>query len=127
MVTEMVQQFAAPQEFFPQVFIGDLPTWGRGVGSLLTLALWLCAAIGGYTLWKAGNPAPALMIAAVLLFFLVTGSVSHYVGARLRFPADMSAAPLMGVGVIAGLNVCKPRYVAALFSPLLTHLLSAGL
>jgi F0F1-type ATP synthase assembly protein I len=39
------------------------------------------------------------MIAAVLLFFLVTGSVSHYVGARLRFPADMAALPLAGVGV----------------------------
>lgn len=104
MLTEMVQQFAAPQEFFPQVFVGDLPTWGRVLGSLLTLGLWFCAAIGGYTLWKAGNPAPALMIAGVLLFFLVTGSISHYVGARLRFPADMAAVPLMGVGVASILS-----------------------
>jgi hypothetical protein len=39
------------------------------------------------------------MTAGVLLFFLLTGSVSHAVGARLRFPADMAAVPLMGVGV----------------------------
>jgi hypothetical protein len=99
MATEMLQQFAAPQEFFPQVFVGDLPNWGRGLGSLLSLTLWGCAALGGYTLWKQGNKAPALMTAGVLLFFLLTGSVSHAVGARLRFPADMAAVPLMGVGV----------------------------
>jgi len=98
MATEMLQQFAAPQEFFPQVFVGDLPNWGRGLGSLLSLTLWGCAALGGYTLWKQGNKAPALMTAGVLLFFLLTGSVSHAVGARLRFPADMAAVPLMGVG-----------------------------
>jgi hypothetical protein len=69
MATEMLRQFAAPQEFFPQVFVGDLPNWGRGLGSLLSLTLWGCAALGGYTLWKQGNKAPALMTAGVLLFF----------------------------------------------------------
>lgn len=101
MVTEMMQQFAAPQEFFPHVFIGDLPAWARVLGSLLTLVLWVCAAAGGYALWKSGDHAPALMTAAVLMFFLLTGSVSHYVGARLRFPADMAALPLAGVGGVA--------------------------
>lgn len=99
MLTEMARQFAAPQEFFPQVFVGELPMWGRAIGSLLTLVLWGLAAVGGYTLWKSGTRAPALMIAGVLLFFLVTGSVSHYVGARLRFPADMTAIPFAAIGV----------------------------
>ncbi len=108
MATEIARQFAAPQEFFPQVFVGDLPHWGRALGSLLTLMLWGCTVLGGYTLWKQGNKAPALMTAGVLLFFLLTGSVSHAVGARLRFPADMAAVPLMGVG---GARLFQGRFV----------------
>lgn len=99
MLTEMLQQFAAPQEFFPQVFVGDLPTWGRVLGSLLTLALWGCAFLGAYILWRGGERRPAVLLVSVLAFFLTTASVSHFVGARLRFPADVAAVPFAGIGV----------------------------
>jgi hypothetical protein len=99
MLTEMGQQLAAPQELFPQVFIGDLPQWGRALGSLLTLALWGCAVVGGYCCWMKGNWRAAVLPATVLAFLLVTGSISHRVGARLRFPGDIAAIPLAAVGM----------------------------
>lgn len=101
MITEMARQFAAPQEFFPQVFTGELPPWGRMIGSLLTLVFWGCAFLGAYMLWKNGNRQAGMMLMCVLAFFLVTGSVSHFVGARLRFPADMAAIPFAGIGCVA--------------------------
>lgn len=99
MGTEMMQQFAAPQEFFPQVFVGDLPNWGRAIGTLLTLVLWVSGFFGSYVLWKSGDKRPALLLACVLAYFLATGSISHFVGARLRFPADMVAAPFAAIGL----------------------------
>lgn len=105
MFTEMVRQFLAPQEFFPQVFTGDLPVWGRAVGSLLTLCLWTCAFAGGYYIYmSAGDFRPLLLLGITLLFFLGTGSISHLVGARLRFPADVVALPFFGIGLVAILS-----------------------
>lgn len=99
MSTEMVQQFIAPQEFAFQVFWPELPVWMRALGSLLTLGLWACAAWGAWNLGRLGDWRPGMLVLGVLLFFLVTGSISHYVGARLRFPADMVAIPLAAVGI----------------------------
>lgn len=99
MTTEMVWQLAAPQEFAFTVFWGDLPAWIRAIGSLLTLALWAGAAFGAWNLGRAGNWQAGAAFAGILVFFLVSGSISHFVGARLRFPADLVGIPLMAVGV----------------------------
>lgn len=98
-LSEMLRQALAPQEFVFQVFWGDLPVWGRILGSLLTVLLWLSAAWGGYTLWMQGNWQACILGLVVLLYFLGTASVSHLVGARLRFPADMALIPLMASGI----------------------------
>jgi len=99
MGTEMVRQFAAPQEFVFQVFFGGLPAWARGFGSILTLLLWAGTLFGAWHLGRSGDWRPGLMVFGILMFFLLTGSVSHRVGARLRFPADMMAVPLAAIGL----------------------------
>ncbi len=101
-VTEMMQQLAAPQEFVFQLFAGDLPVWGRVLGSLLTLVFWIVTAWGAFMLGQTGDWRPGVLVFGVLVFFLATGSVSHFVGARLRFPADVTAIPLFAIG-LAGL------------------------
>jgi hypothetical protein len=101
MVTEMARQALAPQEFLQQLFWGELTPAKRAVGTLLTLALYAAAAAGAWHLWTQGLRGPALLGILVLLFFLGTGSVSRYVGARLRLPADLVAASLAGVGIEA--------------------------
>jgi hypothetical protein len=98
MVQETVQQFAAPQEFAFKVFWSQLPTWGRTLGSLLTLSLWALALAGGWWLGRTTSWRLPLFWAGLLIFFLITGSVSQRIGARLRFPADMACVPLMAVG-----------------------------
>jgi hypothetical protein len=55
-------------------------------------------------LWRGGHQGPALLIGGTMAFFLATGSVSHFVGARLRFPADLVAAPLAGIGLFTLVN-----------------------
>lgn len=111
MVTEMVQQFAAPQEFAFLVFWQNqasqtlrteqpLPVWARAIGSVLTLLFWTCAALGCWQLGRAGDWRPAFLILGVLLFFLVTASLSHWAGARYRFPADMVAIPFAALGLV---------------------------
>ena len=98
MVTEMIRQFLAPQEFCFQVFLGKLPTWGRALGSTLTLILWTATFLGAISFWKRGEWQPGLLVLGILGFFLITGSISHAVGARLRFPADLVALPLASFG-----------------------------
>ena len=98
MATEMLRQFAAPQEFAFHLFWKDFPTWMRAIGSLLSLAVWASAALGVWYHVHAGDWKPGLLVIGVLAFFLLTGSVSHRVGARLRFPADLVAIPLAAVG-----------------------------
>jgi len=99
MLSEALRQFAAPQEFALTVFIGEPAPWLRALGSAITLALWASALFGGWQMGRAGNWQPGLIALGVLAFFLATGSVSHYVGARLRFPADLAAVPLAAIGV----------------------------
>lgn len=101
MATETLRQFAAPQEFAAQIFLGLPPAWLRALGSLLTLAFWGAACWGGVTLGRAGEWKLGLLALGVAAFFLVTGSVSHHVGGRLRFPADVAAVPLAALGVRA--------------------------
>ena len=99
MLSEALRQFAAPQEFALAVFVGEPAQWQRAIGSGITLALWAGALFGGRQMGRAGNWQPGLIALGVLAFFLATGSVSHYVGARLRFPADLVAVPLAAIGV----------------------------
>ncbi len=99
MFTEMVRQFIAPQEFSWRIFWGDLPTWARGAGSFLTLVLWAGALWGSILSRKNGNWQIGFLTFGILIFFLITGSVSHFVGARLRFPADLVALPTAAIGL----------------------------
>ena len=103
--TEMLRQWAAPQEFVFQIFMDDLPGWMRGLASLLTLFLWGAAAYGGLVLVQSGMWRPFALSCSVILFFLCTGALSHFVGARLRFPADMAAIPLVAIGIA---RMCEP-------------------
>ena len=98
MLYQVARQFFAPQEFIGQVLIGDLPTWGRAIGSLMSFLLWMGAAVGALYLRRVGNSAAALLVLGILVFFLVAGSISYRVGARLRFPADIVAIPLASIG-----------------------------
>lgn len=98
MFTEMIRQFAAPQEFHFVIFQNDPPAWIRVLGSLLTLILWGSAFIGALKLVARGCIQPVILLFGSLAFFLITGSVSHMVGARLRFPADLLAIPFCAYG-----------------------------
>jgi len=98
-VVEAARQALAPQEFAQQLFVGELSRAGRAFGSLMTIALCASTTLGGVLLWRDGAKGPALLMAIVLGFFLATGSVSRFVGARLRFPADVVATPLAGIGL----------------------------
>lgn len=97
-VTEMLRQFVAPEGRVFHLFSRRLAWRTTLLGSLLSLSLFACAAYGGHRLWRGGDPRPPLLVLGVLLFFLVTGSVSHRVGTRLRFPADMVTIPLAAIG-----------------------------
>jgi hypothetical protein len=98
MAMEAIKQFLAPQEFAFEIFLGELPVPGRAAGSVLTLAIWALAAAGAWTLWKRGLPGAPLLVAGIFVVFLGAGSISHWVGGRLRLPADVAAAPLFGAG-----------------------------
>lgn len=98
MSIEAVRQLVAPQEFVVLVFNDTPPFWLRGLGSLLSMLIWAAAVYGGWGVYKRGDWRPALLVAGLLVFFLVSGSVSTLVGARLRFPADMAALPLAALG-----------------------------
>jgi hypothetical protein len=99
MLIQMVRQLAAPQEFVIQLFFGDLPNWGRALGSLMSLTLFGAAFWGAWRIGRYGNWGPFLLLLGVVSFFLVAGSVSTRVGARLRFPADMVAIPLASIAI----------------------------
>lgn len=101
MLTEMIRQFAAPQEFVFQVFFGDLPSWARAAGSLLTLLIYAAAFIGAARAIKQKEIFPVVMAVMLLGYFLLTGSISHMVGGRLRFPADLAALPFTALGLDA--------------------------
>ncbi len=108
MATEILRQFAAPQEFAFRLFLGDLPTWMRAMGSLITVVIWAVAALGAWHLGRSGDWKPGLLVVGVLVFFLLAGSISHRVGARLRFPADLVAIPLAAVGTTQSLiSLCS--------------------
>jgi len=94
-----LKQFAAPQEFAYQVLWGQLPNWGRVIASILTFALWAVAGIGCWWLIRSGDWRTPLFLLGLIVFFLIVGSISQRVGARLRFPADMSSIPLMALGI----------------------------
>jgi hypothetical protein len=98
MATESSRQFLAPQEFAFDLFHGELPVAGRAAGSALTVAIWVLSSVGAWTLWKRGRPGPPLLVAGVFVVFLGAASISHWVGGRLRLPADLAAAPLFGIG-----------------------------
>lgn len=97
-IVEMLRQLAAPQEFAIQIFWGDLPAWVRAAGSLLSLFFWACALYAGLQMGRTGNWQVPVYLLGLLTFFLLSGSISHKVGARLRFPADMTAIPLVAAG-----------------------------
>lgn len=99
MATQMAIQFAAPQDFLVALFVRDPRPWVGAAGTVVTLLFFALAAWGAARIWRAGDRRPALMAGAALAFFLVTGSVSNLVGARLRFPADMACVPLAAVGL----------------------------
>jgi len=96
---QTLKQFSAPQEFAYQVLWGQLPKWGRVLASMLTFALWAVAGIGGWWLIRSGDWRTPLFLFGLVVFFLIVGSVSQRVGARLRFPADMTSIPLMALGI----------------------------
>lgn len=99
MVGEMIKQFAAPQEFAFTVFKTEPPFGIRVLGSILSILLWGGAGMGVVKIAGQGDYRPAIFLFGVLAFFLVTGSVSHFVGARLRFPADLLAIPYFSYGI----------------------------
>jgi hypothetical protein len=104
--TEMLRQLAAPHEILFQLFTNEVPGWMRGLTTLLTLSLWGAAVYGGLVLVRSGMWRPVMLTCAVTMFFLCTGAVSHFVGARLRFPADMAAIPLTAIGIA---RLCDAR------------------
>lgn len=99
MGTEMIRQLLAPQEFALVIFRGPLSTAERVLGSGLTVILLAFTVIGVVHLVRVGRAAPALLAVTFWLFFLGTGAISHQVGARLRFPADMVMIPVAAVGL----------------------------
>jgi hypothetical protein len=99
MAVEMIRQFAAPQEFTVLAFMDEAPVWMRIFGSLLSILLWTGAFLGAWNLAIRGMWPLALLLIGTLAFFLITGSVSHLVGARLRFPADLLAVPYFAYGI----------------------------
>lgn len=101
-LTEMADQLRAPGDRVFQVIAHRKLWWSGPLGSLLVAGLFGLALYGGYRRWRDGEPRPSLLTAGVLLFFLVTGSVSHLSGSRLRFPADLVSIPLTAIG-FAGL------------------------
>jgi hypothetical protein len=101
MLKETIRQFVAPQEFLFVIFKTDPPAWIRLFGSLLTLILWGSAILGALKLAARGSIQPAILLFGSLTFLLVTGSVSHFVGARLRFPADLLAVPFSAYGIFS--------------------------
>jgi hypothetical protein len=103
MGSEMIRQLVAPQEFALVVFRGSLSTLERVLCSGLTAILLACALAGAVRLVRAGLAAPVLLAATFVMFFLVGGAISHHVGARLRFPADMVMIPVAAIG-LAGLQ-----------------------
>ena len=107
MVSEAARQLVAPQEYLVWMFVEKLPFGIRAAGGVLNLLFWACVALGSYHLGREGNWQPSLTVLGVLGFFLFTGSISHLVGARLRFPADMVAIPLAAVGLSLALRQLK--------------------
>ena len=93
MLTEMLQQFFAPQEFLFLSFVDEVPVSLRVLGSILTLLLWLSAALGLWRLWKTGDFQSGLWLLGFCGYFLGTASIVHHVGARLRLPIDLMAIP----------------------------------
>ena len=112
MFTEAARQMIAPQEFAVTVFAGRPASAVRKGGVMLTLLLWLFAGVGCYVL---PDRRTALFVLGIVTFYLVTGSLSHMVGGRLRFPADMTAVPLIAVGAgscVSGVSAARARSVA---------------
>lgn len=99
MFIEMIRQFAAPQEFALAVFVGEPVSWVRAIGSVLTMVLWASVMLGAWHLSRVGNWQPGLIVLSIIAIFLLASSLSHSVGARLRFPADLVAMPLAAIGV----------------------------
>ena len=97
MGTEVSRQLIAPQEFAATVLLGRLPAQVRLLGVLATVLLWALACFGAFSL---SDRRVASFVIVVCAFYLITGSVSYFVGARLRFPADMAASPLMAIGAV---------------------------
>ena len=98
MLVEMIRQLVAHQDYAFATFTATVPRWMMWLARLMTLGLWGLCAYGGWRLWGGGDRKPAMLVLGVLLFFLVTGSVSGSVGGRLRFPADITALPLAAIG-----------------------------
>lgn len=103
MGSEMIRQLVAPQEFASVIFRRSLSTVERVLWSGLTVMLLAFALLGAVRLVRTGLPEPALLAATLVVFFLLGGAISHYVSARLRFPADMVMIPVAAVG-LAGMK-----------------------
>lgn len=99
MTTQMIRQFAAPQEFMIHAFIKDPPTILRVGGSLLTLGFWLMAILAFWYPKCLNDRRIFFLTIGILMFFLITASISYRVGARLRFPADMVNIPIVAIGL----------------------------
>ena len=110
MFTEATRQLIAPQEFAVTVFARRPAGVVRAGGVLLTLLLWLLVCVGCYVL---PDKRTALFVLGIIAFYLVTGSLSHMVGGRLRFPADMTALPLMALGAGYLISVLAAREPSA--------------
>lgn len=96
MLNEMVKQFIAPQEFSFIAFSHKISTVSRLIGSLLTIILWFGALSSCWSLLRIQQFELPILLVITILFFLTTGSISHFVGGRLRFPADLLAVPFFG-------------------------------
>jgi hypothetical protein len=96
---EAARQFFSPQELLSRAYgVGpDRPL--RIAGGFLTVAMWAAAFAGAWRLFKARERAVlAYLGMCVAAFLLESGLVSSTAG-RLRLPADMAIAPLVGIGI----------------------------
>ena len=98
MALEASRQVTAPQELAAAVLFDRVPAPVRLLGVMATLLLGGLACLGA---WSLSDCRVASFVIVVYLFFLITGSLSYFVGARLRFPADMAATPLMAIGALS--------------------------
>jgi hypothetical protein len=91
---EIITQMLWPLRpyYYPRQASFYPPWWWLGSGFM---ALYWLAAVGGWLLLLRGRRRDALFLAGVAAMILIPAGVTHWVGARIRFPLDLLFLPVV--------------------------------